>query len=69
MWDCKKRNFNKELESNTVKTLKDEATITSQNILRGIPHGFDRCAASVEGMTRIVQTRKKVIERKCDRDQ
>lgn len=46
-----------------------EGTLRSQNILVGIPHFIDRQPASVEGMTRTVQAKMNVMERRYDRDQ
>lgn len=62
--DYKGRNFRKEFES---KDEKKEGIIKSQNI--GIPHFIDRQPASVEGMTRIVQAKMKVMEGRHDGDQ
>lgn len=64
--DYKGRNFRKEFES---KDTKKEGIIKSQNILIGIPHFIDRQPASVERMTRIVQAKMKVMERRHDGDQ
>lgn len=66
LWIIKGEFLEKDLKA---QLQKKEGIIKSQNILVGIPHFIDRQPASVEGMTRIVQAKMKVIERGYDRDQ
>lgn len=62
----KRRYFRKEFESEDIKKYR---IIKSQNTFAEIPHFIDRQPASVEGMTRIVQAKMKVMERRYYRDQ
>lgn len=64
--DYIRRNFRKGFES---KATKKEGIIKSQTILVGIPPFIDRQPTSVEGITRIVQAKMNVMERRYDSDQ